>query len=707
MHSFFRGVILSLLVVFSIFSVFSFFDAQAQENFISAKSIGFEETTIIEFKNSEQSTDIDTVRMWLGTGFTFKSFKTEKGWTGQKTPQGLIIFSTTNPLKPGEVVKFGIKTDKPKPGINWRVVDVNEKDVGIGKTLVSDSSNIEPTENSSDGEGVLEISSFRLIPEKPSVGSSMRVTGDNFGANKKLDFYIDNNKITSFETDDKGHFMITSSIPETQTPGRVDFIVKDSMKNEKSISLRIGESTDRVTSENEIPLTINATPPIVYRGDAVKVTGTGTPGSTVTATIKDNDGNILTTIAVDVGFDGNWEYVGTIAPDTPYGKQSAEITDGTDTILRSWTVESSKVIELKPTKLKFEPGEIVTFNGTALPNKEIEIIVEDPQGVEFHTDYFNVGSSGAISFQFPTLQSSIEGTYVVFASQGENTEIVVVGLGELPVEKLIVKTDKLNYSSGEKATIDIQGPASATISLLIVDPSDKNKLSDTLILQPDGRAQYELDLQGYGSGVYTAVITRGNSQSDDVFTVGLQTGSGEIQARTTKDTYLPGESILILGNAAKNILLTLTLTDPDGNEIKTKETFTNKDGVFSEKSFKIPLDGKIGTWNINAKSGPNFVNVKITVIGTIEEGLVVFVDSIKPTPSGKIVTFKGFGAAVTQTVTLLIISDDSEELYELKVSTTGIGEFVIPWVVPPDVVPGTYTVIATDPFDTAETTLVL
>ena len=102
------------------------------------------------------------------------------------------------------MVKFGIKTDKPKPGINWKVIDVNEKQIGTGKTLVTDSVGVEPEEGSKNVLGVSDSSSFRLIPEKPNVGSSMRVTGDNFGANQKLDFYIGTKKITSFETDDNG-----------------------------------------------------------------------------------------------------------------------------------------------------------------------------------------------------------------------------------------------------------------------------------------------------------------------------------------------------------------------------------------------------------------------------------------------------------------------------------------------------------------------
>jgi len=704
----FRRIFL-LLIIISLASVFSFTELEAQEKLITAKSIGFEETTIIEFKNSEGSkSNIDTIRMWLGADSSFKSFKTEKGWIGEKTPQGVIVFTTTKPIKAGEVVKFGIKTDKPKPGINWKAIDVNDEQIGTGKTLVSESESIEPEVSSNGGIGILDDSTFRLIPDKPNVGSSMRVTGDNFGSNEKLDLYIGNKKITSFNTDKNGHFMITSKVPEDQDPGRIDFIIKDSKNNEKSISYRISESDDRMAQQEDIRLTISATPPVFYRGDKIKVTGTAEPGGTVTATIKDESGNIITTIAVEVDFDGKWEYEGIVAPDTPFGKQTAEITDGTDTILRSWKVESSKVIEISPQKIMFEPGETIIFNGTALPSQTIELVLEDPQGTEFLAQIMNVDSSGNVRFEVPTEQSSPEGTYILFATQGEETEIILVGLGELPVVQLIVKPDKLNYVSGENATLSIQGPASSTISLLVIDPSDKNKFSDTILLQPDGRAQYELDLKDYGSGVYTVVLTRGNAQTNEIFSIGLQTGSGKIEVRTTKDSYQAGESILILGSSGKNILLTLTLIDPDGNQVKAKETFTNKDGVFSENSFRIPLEPKVGTWTVNAKSGPNFDETEIDVIGKVQEGMVIFaeIDDSLPTFYGTIISISGYGAAQSQNIVMSVLDPDGVEIEkDLKVLSTKEGEFILKWTLPDDIVPGLYTIIAKDPFSEAKTTI--
>lgn len=705
MKLYLKNNILFILLFTSIFAITVIPVAYSQSDVVTAKSIGFEETTIIEFKNNINSnSEIDTFRIWLGSDSTFKSFKTERGWTGQKTAEGLIVFTTSNPIKPGEIVKFGVKTDKPKPGINWKALSENNQELAIGKTLVSDSASTETIIQNSDSEiGVLESSIFRLIPEKPNVGSSMRVTGEKFAPNHSLDFYIGSKKIQSFVTNEDGGFIITSSIPSDLTADRVDFKIIDSQKNEKAISLRLGEETGVATTTN-IPLTINPSPSVVYVGQTVKVTGTGPPAKTLTATIKDEGGNVLTTIPINVDLNGKWEYDRIIAPDTTLGKRNIELTDGVETLFLSWTIESSKKIDIVPIKQKFEPGETIVFNGTAKPNENLEIIVEDPLGTEFFSQVLNVDSSGIVNLQFTTNQASLEGTYVVFASQGEDIEIIVFGLGEAPEEKIIVKTDKLNYSTSDKAILDIKAPPSVTISLLIVDPADKNKFTDTIIFDKDGQIKYELDLKGYGSGVYTVVLTRGNSQVSEVFSVGLQTGSGDIDARTTKNSYNPGESILILGNSAKNMLLTVELRDPDGNVVKTKDTFTNKDGIFSLSSFKIPIDAKIGTWTVHARSGANFDEVKISVQGKIEDGLVIYVDKITSDSSGRQVIIKGYGAAVSQNVVMTIFDKSDVKITELTARTTSIGEFGIPWVVPSDVAAGTYKLKAKDPVSEAELT---
>jgi len=217
---------------------------------VSVTSVALEETSLLELTNNSNE-DIKTLRIWLGSDFNFKSFKTEKGWTGEKNSQGVIIFTSSDSIKPGESVKFGVKTDKPNPGINWKVLDKKDTQIKTGITIskelppiVKNPDSTQVTENT--GESMTTESAFRIIPEKPNVGSTIRVTGDNFGASQEFDFYIDTQKIGSFDTDTNGHFITTMKIPDNQKADRVDFKVKDKEGQERKLSLRIGDVENRI-----------------------------------------------------------------------------------------------------------------------------------------------------------------------------------------------------------------------------------------------------------------------------------------------------------------------------------------------------------------------------------------------------------------------------------------------------------------------------
>ncbi|KEQ56749.1 MG2 domain protein [Marine Group I thaumarchaeote SCGC AAA799-E16] len=700
-----RGIFLSVVLLFSITLI------SIPENVygeVNANSIGLEETTIIEFTN-ELNEEINTFRIWLGADFNFKSFKTEKGWVGEKTPQGVIIFTTSEPIKKGESVKFGVKTDNKNPRINWKAIDTKSVQQGMGKVLpkelpkVVENTEIKPTQT---GAGVLSDSIFRIIPEKPNVGSSIRVTGDNFGASQEFDFYIDNSKIGSFVTDENGHFMTTMKIPENQGAERVDFKVKDSDGEEKKISLRIGQIENRIPEADNIKLTIKGIPNVIHRGDFLEILGTGKPNGAVTAEITNPEGEIINSRTAEVDSKGNWELAEPIIIplDTPFGKYSATITDGRENILKSWVVETDKKIIIAPHNLKFEPGEVMKFNGTALPNKPIELILEDPLGKELFSDIIQLDESGFVEFEHTTEQSSAKGTYTLIATQEKDTEFIFAGLGQLPTIPVNLEFDELNYSAGDTAIISLTGKASEIVSLLIIDPSDKPKGdSISITLAGDGTAEYELDLSGYASGVYSAVVSKGSAQSSEVFTVGLQTGSGDIQINTTKLDYAPGDSILILGDTAKNVLLTITLSDPDGNIIKEKDTFSDKNGKISESSFRIPSDAEGGMWSINAKSGANFDTIEVEVIATATEGIQISVEEGEEIP-GYGQTLQIIVIGVSQTVDIDIISEDGEVIESLAFQASGEGEINQPWIIPKDTEPGTYTIKVSDAFTSGETT---
>ena len=697
-----RGIILSIALLFSVTLIL--IPAHAEE--VTVKSIALDETTVLELTN-DSDVDITAFRIWLGSDFSFTSFKTEKGWVGEKTPQGVIIFTSSEYIKPGESVKFGVKTDKSNLGINWKALDKQDKQISIGKSIASSLPNEveDPNSKGNTDVSISPESTFRIVPEKPNIGSTIRVTGEKFGASQMFDVYIDSTKIGNFETNEDGNFMTTVKIPENQNADRADFKIVNKNGEEKKISLRVGQITSRVIDSVNIPLTIQGIPNVIHRGDLLEIFGTGNPNSAVKMEITGPNGDLTRAIAAETDSKGNWEVEPLLVPlDRPFGEYVGVLTDGRSSKTINWTLESDKKIIITPITLKFDQGQTIKFNGTALPGKSIELILEDPLGKEITSDIIQVDESGIVSFEFPTTQNTMEGTYTLIATQETYKEFIHVGIGQMPTIPVNLEFDKLNYKAGDTAVITLSGKASEIISLLIIDPSDKPKGDAISIkLEPDGRGTHTIDLKGYSSGVYTAVISKGSTQSSETFTVGLQTGSGEIDINTTKVDYHPGDSVLILGETSPNNLLTVSMIDPDGKEIKTRDTFSNKNGKISEGSFRIPSDAKPGIWTIKATSGSNFDNTKINVLGVIQEGMVVVVDEGKAIPGfGKTINIHVYGA--TQTVQIEIVDQGGKVIEELSFPASKSGEINQPWIVPQDTEPGTYTIKASDALKSAETT---
>ena len=158
-----------------------------------------------------------------------------------------------------------------------------------------------------------------------------------------------------------------------------------------------------------------------------------------------------------------------------------------------------------------------------------------------------------------------------------------------------------------------------------------------------------------------------------------------------------------MGDTGANVLLTISLADPDGNIVKEKDTFSNKDGKISESTFRIPSDGKGGIWTINAKSGANFHTIEVEVIATITEGVQITVEEGINIPGvGDSMQIKIVG--VSQTTQIEIISVDGEIIDSLEFVASSGGEINQPWIIPKDTEPGTYTIKVSDAFTSAEST---
>jgi len=692
----YSAVSLSLLVISSVILISSVGYSYADQ--IIATSTGFEDSTILELKNLRSNTaNIDSVRIWLGGENEFKSFKTEQGWVGKKQLNGVIEFTSQKDVNPGEEVKFGIKTTQENPIINWKALDSKGEVISSASTKITASSIIEvnPELNQPKIVAIKDESNFRFIPEKPGSNSNFRVLGESFIPNQSLDFYIGNELKKSIKIDGDGRFMFTSTTPNVLNDQRTEFILRDSGGNEKILSFRVPQTENREIAD-VIKLSFGSTPQNVKRGDVISLNGMATPNTTLTVTNKLSDGSILNIDTIQVGFDGKWNYDNLISPELELGTVSIEISDGKSNVLRNVEVISSKLININTIEIMYNAGDTITFEGTAIPNQEMSVILEDAIGTEIFSRTVSVGESGNVDFTMEVPRGSVEGTYIMYAFQGDEEGVTVFGIGQEPEPMLILRATKLNYIAGENAIVTIQGPPNAQVSLILIDSADREKFSDTINLGPDGKEAYKISTTELPTGAFTLSAKRGESSGSALFTVGLTTGSGAISIQTTRDEYKQGEQILILGNTgAINVLLDVTITDPNGNVIKKIETFSDRFGVFKIDNFRIPNDGIVGVWQVNAKSGGNFKTTEFAVSGGEGGDLTIFTDKSSYSLN-ELINISGSGARLSATVTVMIFDSEEGKVDELSITSKSNGEYLTIWQIPRELEIGEYKITVDD-----------
>jgi hypothetical protein len=676
------------------------------EQLVTGTSTGLDYSSILELENERgNDTNIDSVRIWLSENNSFKSFKTEKGWTGKFEVGGkVIVFSPQNSVKPGENVKFGLKTTSKNPIINWKALNSNDQ-VMQTATAITNQSNKETISEINDPKTIAinDNSAFRFIPEKPAAGSDFRIIGENFIPNENVELYIANQLIKSIQIGADGKFLSTATVPDDIAMERTEFVLVDSGGSEKSISIRVGNNESREMFE-DVKILINHASKSVKRGETVNLTGSATPDTTLTITLKTNSGKVLNINTITTGFDGKWTFDNLFPVDLKLGKVMIEVTDGKTNVIRGFDVSSSQLINISSTQTRYEVGDTIIFTGTAIPNAEISLILEDPIGLEIFSKILKVDSSGDITFDVDTSNNFTEGTYVLHSFQGTETAVSVVGIGEQPEQMLIVTSSELNYSVGNPVDLRIQGEPFSSVSIVIIDDSDKTKINDTVDLDENGNHVYFADTEDLGTGTFTVEIRHGNARGLTVFTVGLSTGSGPIEFQTTKDEYSLGDQVLILGRTGNSAVLHVEIVDSSGTMIRTFETFSDKIGTFKIDGFRIPSNADPGKWSVSISSDANTSNYEFSVVG-ISDGIEVsLAEPNKMYNTGEIIKINGKDAVLGSSVDISITNSNEIEIEKLNIFPKSDGSFYTIWIIPNSLEVGIYKITVTNGDDSDSVT---
>jgi len=699
------GIFTSVLLVFSIFTLLSISEVNAEE-VISVNAVSYENAIIIEFEN-ESASKIKTIRMWISGEKSFKSFKTELGWSGGKYSDGkLLIFTVTDTLNPGESVKFGLTTNQKVFAINWKALDQNEQSIDTRKTHIQE---IDPTTSSfaeEESKAIEEVKetggalygSKKFIPEKFRVGSDIRLAGYGFGSEKNLKLYLDDTILKSVETDKQGNFLTTISIPETYKVGASEFIIKSESGNFQSTNINIEEPENRFLKTAKFE--VNDIPAEVRLDELLTISGNAYPQSAIILAFENNDRVLEKVRVITASASGEWIFEERIDQNDNIGEKYVIFKNNKDKTTKNLTIKSGDLIEISSSAVRYNLGETVSITGTSEPNKSTTIWIKDQDKKIVLFDITTSDASGNLNYEFVTDDTFSTGTYTAVVKQEDGLDAVLFGIGQYPSTNIIVLMEKTNFILDSKAVLSIIGPVSSKISITVLDANDNVKLTDSITTDSAGKIKYIIDLDGLSAGVYRAAVSTTNIQDSVKFSIGLEPGSGAISLTTTKDNFSPGESILLIGNTGNNARLTITLFDPSGNISSQTEIFSDSTGAFSTDDIGIPANGILGNWKITAHSRLDSKSVDINVSVPTSKGITIQIEETVFS-IGDTIIIKGIAISDVSRLEVKIINQSDQVVVELGTPITSDGTFSLPWTIPSGFDTGTYTIVVTDNENTA------
>ena len=601
------GILISVLLIFSIFTLLSFSGVNAEE-VISVNAKSYENTIIIEFKN-ESTSKIKTIRMWAGGDTTFKSFKTELGWGGGKhSDDKLLIFTATNTLNPGESVKFGIIVDEKVDGMNWIALNQNEKEIETRKTSIQEISKSTSSYAEEESKSVDEVKETgaslygtkMFIPETIRVDSDVRLVGSGFGSQKNLQLYLDNTIIKSVKTDQNGNFLTTITIPETHNVGTSEFLIKDDSGNFQITNINIEESKNRFLKSTTFE--IDYIPTQIGYDETLTISGHAYPQSAIIFEFENAERVLEKTRVITADSTGEWVFEEIVNRSESLGQKYLILKNNTDRTVKTLDIQSGDVIEISTTAKRYNLGETVSITGTSEPNKNTTIWIKDEDKKTIIYNIITSNGNGELNYEFVAADAFSTGTYSVIVKQEDESDGTFFGINQDPSIGVITLMKKTNHMLNSKAILSVVGPESTNISISILNNADVIQTTDTITTSDRGKGQYVIDLDGFGQGIYKAVAVYQNTQDSVKFSVGIESGAGEISLSTTKESYHPGDSILIIGQTGPNARLTISLHDTAENLITKTDIFSDSTGSFSTNDIGIPSSGITGDWKIIAYS---------------------------------------------------------------------------------------------------------
>jgi len=567
---------------------------------------------------------------------------------------------------------------------------VNGTPVEINTTQSLDDSSI--LDKNFISTGFLENSKFKTIPESPRVASPIRITGTDFVVNQQFTLFMNGMLIDSFETDDVGSFIFTETIPETFESGIISYGIRDLYGNEILHEGHLLESVESYLTKAS--LTVDDIFELYSIGDVISFSGKTEPETNVSIIISDPSDSLWLKDNTISDISGNWSLDFKITQKSFFCTYTAEIKSLDSFITKQLNVQLSKQINISSMKSSFSKNDIISFNGYGNSGDLIRVFVLNSNGIQENSFEYIISENGLITIEYDYNSFISDETYFLYVFQANTVDIIPFGIDKYPKKILSSKLNKINYSSDDVAFVAIHGEPLDELSLIVSDESGNSVLDKKIILGPDGKSTYPIDLTNLNSDYYSLIISKGTMKTTENFTVGFPVGFHFVDYSFTKKFYHPYDLVSLHGYTSPKIPLNFTLYDSKSNILDKIESFSNDDGNFIINNFKIPPVPNAGEWIITIQSGTNSKNIFFNVDS--DDSFIVMMSEIQNTPYGKLVLINGKNASPENPVSVIITNTNSNEIWEMSTTSTRDGDFSVLWPVPKDAPSGEYLVESRD-----------
>ena len=506
---------------------------------VTAKS--WKTITVVKIENSKDNIySIKLVWLTLQNG-VIQSFKSLSEWSTEtaSNPNTIQFRTDTNPVQPGESVRFGIKSDQKSPVFKWIILYEDGDELGSGildvaKQMLENNTTSDlhskpqgtpqevhqPSSNGTEGNHTPEVNlpqpAIAILPDVAKPGFVVRINGEGFTPNSKLTVLFDGKQITKLDVSIDGTLRNRILIPKDVVNGAHQISVSDTAGRAANISITVKQE------ERMLQVTVTTEQQSYKQGDLVKITGTAKAGAAVQLTANNPASIAILSLAVPVDREGNYSAFIPLSLDATPGDYEIIAFQEGKTVKTSFRVLTAGgvAVSVVTDKPEYKQGENVKVFGKAPPNKDVNVKVLAPDGSEVFNTVVKADSNGSYEVSMPVSPTSVLGKYSAVAKV-DNEEISITFTIIQGSVGLTIQTDKEEYREGELVRISGKGKANDKVSITIKTPKEE-EIKMSVNTKADGTySALWLVPATAKNGTYKISSEQGDARAETAFVVSI------------------------------------------------------------------------------------------------------------------------------------------------------------------------------------------